>query len=130
MSTWFYQMDQRIWSPERYRLEIWEGETWAWPARRIVAGGERPGAGDTVAFFYTRTGGDDPGFYGWAVVLEWFAQASHQLKFRPAAPSDKLKMFPWGDEQAMEIANSIRGKVKQGTLWLVRESLVERCAEG
>jgi len=30
MSTWFYQLNQQLWSPERYRLEIWENERWSW----------------------------------------------------------------------------------------------------
>jgi hypothetical protein len=28
MGTWMYQINPKYWPPERYRLEIWEGERW------------------------------------------------------------------------------------------------------
>lgn len=31
MATWLYQINQKEWPPERYRVEIWEGERWRWP---------------------------------------------------------------------------------------------------
>jgi hypothetical protein len=132
MSTWLYQIDQKSWSPERYRLEIWEGQDWAWPVGQKNPREREPKNGDTVVFFYAPTGGDDPGFYGWAVVLEWFELRSiKQLRFRPVAPSDHLKMHPWWNQQdASTLADKIRGKVKQGTLWLVPDTLVKELRFG
>ena len=46
---------------------------------------------------------------------------ARHLRFRPAAPSDHLKMRPWWNEAASRLADDIRGKVKQGTLWLISE---------
>ncbi len=85
-----------------------------------------PAPGDSIFFYYGKTKGPskgtDPGFYGWAVVLEWRNDSHNQLHFRPTAPSDFLKMHPWSDKKALGLADGIRGKVKQGTLWLVPNS--------
>ncbi len=124
-----YQLNQKSWPPSRYRLEIWEGERWSWPVRKGLIKGEKIKAGDTIVFFYALTGGDDPGFYGWAVVLEWFEE-NHDLYFRAVAPSDHLKMHPWWDEQAREIADKIRGRMKQQTIWRVSDDHEDRLREG
>ncbi len=129
MSTWFYQINPKIWDPNRYRLEIWEGERWAWSVGRKVTGGQVPQAGDVVVFFQAPTGGEDPGFYGWAVILEWFENGD-EMYFRPVAPSDHLKMHPWWDQEARTLADEIRGRMKQGTFWLVPEPLAIRLREG
>jgi hypothetical protein len=120
MSAWLYQISAKAWSPERYRVEIWEGHEWVWDVGHKVAKGRTPTVGDTVVFFYAPTGGSDPGFYGWAIILEWIEDGGY-LRFRAAAPSDHLKMHPWWDDKASRLADEIRGKVKQGTLWLVSE---------
>ena len=130
MSMWLYQLSPNIWSPERYRLEIWEGERWNWPVGGRAGEGQIPKPGDTVVFFYAPYGGTEPGFYGWAVVLEWYAPSSNQLYFRPTAPSDSLKMFPWWDDEAERIANDIRGKMKQRTLWIVQPELAAQVRRG
>jgi hypothetical protein len=130
MSTWFYQISPKEWSPERYRIEIWEGEKWAWPVGSKSSHGQVPAAGDTVIFFCAPTGGYDPGFYGWAVILEWYENSTTPLYFRPVAPSDHLKMNPWWDSTASDLADRIRGKVKQKTLWLVDDDLVQDIRQG
>ena len=88
-----------------------------------------PKPGDSMVFFYAPSGGSDAGFYGWAVLLEWVEQEK-SFSFRPVSPSDRLKMCPWWDDQASDLANQIRGKVKQGTLWLVPEKLVSSLHRG
>lgn len=127
MSMWLYQINQKLWEPQRYRVEIWERERWSWSVgRKVGATEEPPRQGDTVVFFYARTGGPDLGFYGWAVITEWLPgdrDNQDQMYFRPVAPSDHLKMHPWGTKEAEELANQIRGKVKQGNLWRVPENL-------
>lgn len=130
MSMWLYQLSPSVWSPERYRLEIWEGERWNWPVGSKSGEGRVPQPGDTVGFFYAPSKGNDPGFYGWAVVLEWYELSSSQLYFRPTAPSDSLKMFPWWDDEAESLADEIRGKMKQRTLWIVQPEMVDRVRRG
>lgn len=117
MSTWLYQISPKLWSPEQYRFEVWERQDWAWPVGQKVTRGKVPAAGDTVVFFFSPTGGVDPGVYGWAVILAWLNDSDRELRFRPVAPSDYLKMDPWWDNNVSAIANRIRGNVKQGTLW-------------
>lgn len=129
MSTWMYQINPQNWSPQRYRLEIWEGEKWAWEVGHKNMKGHTPEPGDVVVFFNTAAGGKDAGFMGWAVILEWFENGT-EMYFRPVAPSDQLKMHPWSDQQAITIANEIRGKVKQGTLWYVEDELALRLRQG
>jgi hypothetical protein len=130
MTMWLYQMNQKLWEPQRYRVEIWEGERWSWSVGRTVgATKEPPRPGDTVVFFYAPAGGHDPGFYGWAVITEWLPEHD-EMYFRPVAPSDHLKMHPWGDEEADELANQIRGKVKRGNLWRVSENLSVSLRQG
>lgn len=133
MATWLYQINQQLWPPEWYRIRIWEGERWYWPVGQIRGskGTGDPEPGDTVVFFYARTGGRDYGFYGWAVLLEWRNWDGEKgMYFRPVAPSDWLKMDPWRDEDALRLADEIRGPVKQGTLWSVPDELVDQLRSG
>jgi hypothetical protein len=92
---------------------------------------EPPKPGDVVVFFYAPSGGSDPGFYGWAVITEWLpVEDRAEMYFRPVAPSDQLKMFPWWDDEARSLADRIRGKVKRGTLWRVEGGLVPALRKG
>jgi len=125
---WLYQMNQGQWSPKSYRVDIWENERWSWPVGKNASTGN-PEAGDRVVFYYARSGGDEPGFYGWAVVLGWYAD-ERGMYFRPVFPSDHLKMHPWWDSEASNIADQVRGKVKQGTMWEVSDDLAARISFG
>lgn len=116
MSTWLYQLNPQDWSPETFRFEIWEGQRWHWGY-----GNKRspdvPEIGDTLIFFYAPSGGDDPGIYGWA-VLERCDVENRMLYFIPVAPTNRLKMDPWWDEkETKQIADRIRGTMKQATLF-------------
>jgi len=132
MSMWLYQMHQKLWEPQRYRVEIWERERWSWAVgRKVGATEELPRPGDTVVFFYAPGGGHDPGFYGWAVITEWLPQDEQdEMYFRPVAPSDHLKMHPWWDAEAKDLADQIRGEVKMGNLWRVAEDLAVSLRRG
>ncbi len=88
--------------------------------RKASTGSPKPG--DRVVFFYAPSGGIEPGFYGWALVLDWH-EDERGMYFRPVAPSDHLKMHPWWDAAAKEVADEVRGRVKQGTLWEVPDKL-------
>lgn len=130
MAMWLYQMSQRDWPPNNYRLDIWENERWKWPVGRMVGSEDTPAPGDTAVFFYAPSGGSEAGFYGWAVILQWLEEGERRFYFRPVAPSDQLKMHPWWDEEARRIANQVRGEVKQGTLWRVPDELVPAIGAG
>lgn len=128
MAMCLYQMDQQQWPPNSYRLDIWENERWTWPVGR-KASASSPKPGDRVFFFYAPSGGVEPGFYGWAVVLDWH-EDERGMYFRPVVPGDHLKMHPWWDDKAKEIADSVRGKVKQGTMWEVQDNLATELSLG
>ena len=67
MQTWLYQMsDKDGWTPEDYRLSVWEGETVDWPTGRVTKrSAEDLKSGDVVFFFFTKTTTPQPGLYGW-----------------------------------------------------------------
>jgi hypothetical protein len=131
MATWLYQLSGKNWSPNRYRFEIWEGERWSWDVNSISKHDhDDPKVGDVVVFFYAKSKSSDPGFYGWGVILEWYPADISILYFRPTSPSDYLKMHPWSDKKAMELADKIRKPIKQGTLFLVQEELEGELRDG
>lgn len=129
MATWLYQIDSKSWPQERYRIEIWEGERWHWPVGQKSTQGHEPEAGDVIVFYYAKSGNTDPGFFGWAIILEWLPEDS-SVYFRAVAPSDHLKMDPWWDAGAESLANDIRGAMKQRTLWFVDHELAVRLRAG
>ncbi len=131
MSYWLYQINQGNWEPERFRIEIWENERWSWTVGRLTGDGE-PQPGDSVAFFYAKAEGQDPGFYGWAVVLEYHKahDDSKTLYFRPVAPTNHLKMHPWWDDEAEDLAKEVREPFYMGTLWRVSEDHWRRIRRG
>jgi len=131
MSCCFYQINQEYWPPERFRIEIWENERWSWAPRKLSGGGE-PQPGDSMAFFYAKAGGIDPGFYGWAVVLEYHKAHDDRKKlyFRPVTPTNHLKMYPWWNREAQDIANEVRGPMAQGTIWRVSDEQWRRIRKG
>jgi hypothetical protein len=92
--------------------------------------GRKPEPGDLLVTFFTKGDGTDPGFYGWAVILDWLDEAGDQLRFRPVAPSDSLKMCPWWSDEASAVADKIRGNMKQRTLWLVEDDLATQLRRG
>jgi hypothetical protein len=122
MTAWLYQISPKLWTTQRYRLEVWEGEKWAWSVGKKSLNKIHIVVGDTVVFYYAKSGGEDPGFYGWAVVLEWYPNSDTPLIFMPTAPSDHLKMDPWWDDNAEKLANKIRGKIAQGTLFEIKSN--------
>jgi len=118
-----------MWNPERYRLEIWESERWVWPVGKAVRLENEIKPGDTVVFFCAPSTGEEPGFYGWAIILEW-KEDSDYMYFRPVSPSDYLKMVPWWDGDAKELTDKIRGNFKQGTLWYVLQEYADEMKKG
>lgn len=115
MSTWLYQLNPTTWPPETFRYEIWERERWHWGYGN-KRGADEPKTGDTLVFYYARSGGTDPGIYGWAVV-ERCDVDSHTLYFIPVAPTDRLKMHPWWDHEMKALSDEVRGGMKQATLF-------------
>jgi hypothetical protein len=130
LAAWLYQMNQGLWPPSSYRLDVWENERWSWPIGR-VRGSETPRPGDRLFFFFAPSGGAEGGICGWAVVLDWPASDDDtRVRFRPVAPSDQLKMCPWWDDEVKQIVDQVRGAVKQGTVWPVDDATAQALGRG
>jgi hypothetical protein len=130
MATWLYQLSVVYFTPQQYRTEIWEGERWRWPVGDNPPKTEVPAPGDQICFYYAKTNNPEPGFYGWAIVLEWRTDSSSPLYFRPTSPSDHLKMDPWGDGAALALADSIRGKMPRKSLYQITPEDVPNLRQG
>lgn len=90
-----------------------------------------PKPGDIVVFFYAPRDAEDPGFYGWAIVTEWYDNRGwREIYFRPVSPSDSLKMRPWWDDQARALAVRIRGKMTRATLWGMPANVAKELRNG
>ena len=125
MAKWLHQLTEKSWSLNNYCLDIWEGERWEWEVGRVTRAVTEPKPGGTVAFFYALAKCIEPGSYGWAVILLWTTEEKQRFYFRPVPPSDQLKMRPWWDDQAKQIADQVSGKVARGTLWPVPDDLTK-----
>jgi len=126
MALWLYQLSGNHWPIERYRLDIWEGTNWHFSGGDSPRGG-KPEPGDQVVFCYAPTVSEEPGFCGCAVVLRWEEAPDKYLYFRPTAPNDQLKMFPWWPGQrGTELLEQIRGGYPRGTLWLIDDVKVRQ----
>lgn len=132
MALWLFQLTEKEYPLRNYRLQVWEHERWRFFARTMEGSQHPPEPGDVVVFFYAPTGADEAGFCGWGVVLQWIEHApeNRELCFRPAAPNDFLKLHPWNDEDAIELANEIRGPMAQRTLWPIKEAQARKLREG
>ena len=131
MAMWLYQLTQAEWSVSNYRVDIWEGERWRWDVKKVVGTDKKPVAGDMICFYYAKAECPAPGFYAWAVILQWVEDGDvRRVYFRPVAPSDQLKMRPWWDDEARRIADAIRGPVPRGTLWAVSDDHAATVADG
>lgn len=132
---WFYQLSQKKWSPERFRYEIWENQKWHWPVWKRQGWNKKrnPQVGDTIVFFYAKSSGMEPGFYGWAIIVEYRVEEK-LIYFIPVAPTNFLKMCPWWDKgrdkSASKLANEIRGSAKEATTWAVKPNQAEKVQDG
>jgi len=136
MATWFYQLNNKDWSVNNYRLDVWEGARWEWSVGRAVGILENPPVpGDKIVFFYVPAGCDEPGFYGQAVITQWIdevrnGERERRFYFLPVAPSDRLKMHPWCDPDVTRIVDEIRGRVPMGNVWPVTQELAKQIGSG
>src|SRR5687768_10416340 len=117
MSAWLYQMTAGPdWSLERYRVRIWEGKRITWPTGRVARGsaGNIDG-GQLLVLCFSKTGSEDPGVYGYGIVLS--PPRGDRFSFRVVPPSDRLKADPAWNPGVEEWLDKVRGPVRQGTMW-------------
>jgi len=132
MACWLYQMSVDKYSHERYRAEVWEGSvTQNWTLGTSTHKPKDILPGDLVILFFARTGAHEPGIYGWGVVT-FFDSEAGEMHFRPAPPSDYLKMNPVPEARISSVIDNIRD-LPQGTVWRVDDKalgqLRQRIAE-
>jgi len=117
VAVWLYQMSAEGYSIEEYRAEVWEGEIVKWPTGSVrTDSGNKVAPGDVVILVFVRTGAKEPGICGWGIVTN-YKDEKELFSFRPTHPSDYLKMNPIWDDDVSDLLNSIRGPMKQGTMW-------------
>ncbi len=79
--------------------------------------------------WYAVSGAAEPGLWGWGIIIS-YAPEDDEIRWRPTFPSDLLKMAPMYDDQLNACVKHIRGRMAQGTMWLVEpddaEVLTER----
>ena len=116
-------MRSSLWKPEKYRMKVWEHEKCEFKTGKIIPSDEKPKSGDTIIFFYVKTDTNEPGIYGWGIILKYDKKEKNVL-FRPTSPSDYLKMNPILGNDIENLINEIRGKTPRGTMWKVTDDQV------
>lgn len=117
MACWLYQMRTEKFSHERYRTEVWEGNPVTnWGIGESTRKPKDIQFGDTIILFYARTGAEEPGIYGWGIITLFDKEV---IDFRPASPSDYLKMNPLPEKEVIEIIDKIRGRMPEMTMFPV-----------
>jgi len=111
-------MNNEDWPINEYREEVWEGATNDWLPKKIT-GTDMPKRGDIIVLWYVKTGiKKDMGLYGWGVILKFTkGEKISSIRFRPAPPSDYLKMDPLYNTDIQDLIDEIRGKPPRGTMW-------------
>lgn len=124
MACWLYQMNAKLYSHERYRIEVWEGNhVTNWSIGESKRKPKEVPVGDMIILFFVKTGAVNPGIYGWGIITLFDKEV---INFRPTSPSDYLKMNPLWDEEISNIIDQIRGGMPEGTMWKVDDGILEQ----
>lgn len=117
MACWLYQINAENWSCERYRTEVWEGQLVTnWTIGEAKRRPKEVSPGDTVILFFVKAGTHDSGIYGWGIITSFYKE---YIDFRPAPPSDYLKMNPVPEKEVIGIIDKIRGRMPELTMFPV-----------
>ncbi len=94
-------------------------------------GKDDPVPGDVVVFSYTKSSGERPGIYGWAVIDRYDAK-TRSLWFTPSAPTDHLKIDPWHGEKVKGITDKIHScfRFAQATLFPIPPDIAPDIQQG
>jgi hypothetical protein len=89
--------------------------------------------GDTVIFFFCKTGEDDPetgdvqpGIYGWGTIITPPFDSYGTIEFKVKSPSDYLKHHVIWDAEIEQLTNQIRKRQYQGTMWPIDSEQLEK----
>jgi hypothetical protein len=132
MALWLYQMSAKKklsksgykWTPAKHRKQVWEGYYLEWETRQIrsIKPGVTPQAGDTIVYWFVKSGTENPGLYGWGIVFE---QNEGTICHLPVFPSDHLKMRPVYNDKIAKIVKEIQSKMPIATLFQLTRGQAE-----
>lgn len=145
-SAWLYQMssggsggrfrssEDKPWYPSSYRDEVNEGEPITWDLGKIYfRTRNRVYAGDTVVFFFCKSGKKDPqthtiepGIYGLGTIIDPPLDSNGIITFEVKPPSDYLKNYVIWDAEIEWLTNEIRQRQYQGTMWPINNQQLGR----
>jgi hypothetical protein len=129
MACWLYQMNANRYSHERYRNEVWEGNLVTnWGIGESTHRPKEMVPGDMLILFYAKVSKIEFGIFGWGIIM-FFDKLTEDLNFRPASPSDYLKMNPLWDDEISLIIDQIRGGFPEGTMWKIDKKVLEQIRE-
>jgi hypothetical protein len=116
-------MNAKLYSHGRYRTEVWEGNLVTnWSIGQSKRKPKEVLPGDMVILFFSKTAADEPGIYGWGIITLFDKEV---IDFRPAPPSDYLKMNPVPEKEVSEIIAKIRGHMAEMTMFKVDNEALE-----
>jgi len=124
MACWIYQMNAKeVYSHERYRTEVWEGNLVTnWSIGEAKGRPKKVTPGDMIILFYVKSYATDrPGIYGWGIITLFDGEV---IDFRPVEPSDYLKMNPLFNDEVDKIIVESRG-FPEMTMWKVDKEQLE-----
>ena len=77
--------------------------------------------GDTIFFFFCKTGNSEPGIYGWGKVTNFISgsTSNRQVSFLVKPPTNRVKTNPRWNCEVDELVKSIQGTLPQATLFWV-----------
>jgi hypothetical protein len=126
MAFWLYQMRVDYYSHDRYRAEVWEGAVVQnWTLGESKRRPKEVTPGDLLVLFYAKAGATEPGIYGWGIVT-FFDRKTGEMHFRPAPPSDYLKMNPVPEEDVIKIIDKIRAGMPQRTIFPIGDEELKK----
>jgi hypothetical protein len=125
MTAWLFQMttqeiDDDAWSPNDYRLQVWEGEESKWLSHKNNNRDQGPIApGDLIILYFCKSKTKDYGIYGWGVISKYNPK-TNKITFMPTSPSDYLKVSPVKSDEIDALVDRIRLPTPHsGTMWAV-----------
>lgn len=139
MTVWLYQMnvDRVLEYGDKYKLEdfrryVRDGKYLRWKTRNIISETEEPKAGDTIIYWFVKSGTDEPGLYGLGIIFKCYEKDDDPpynkwILHLPVFPSERLKNHPIYDTEIEKIVNEIRGnKQAFGTMFIIKDNQAER----
>lgn len=139
MTVWLYQMnadkslqDGSFYTPDDYQEEVESDDYLEWLTREVRPKELNPKAGDTIFYWFVRTGTDDPGLYGLGLIFSCHKCPEYNtdydcIEHMPVYPSENLSDDPIYDDEIQEIIDEIRGnQAAFATMFAIDDHHIQR----